>query len=49
MGRILAIALNTFRENIRDKVLYNLILFALIMILSSVALGQLTSVTRRKS
>ncbi len=42
MGRILAIALNTFRENIRDKVLYNLILFALIMILSSVALGQLT-------
>ncbi len=42
MGRILAIGRNTFRENIRDKVLYNLILFALIMILSSVALGQLT-------
>jgi ABC-type transport system involved in multi-copper enzyme maturation permease subunit len=42
MGRILAIARNTFRENIRDKVLYNLILFALIMILSSIALGQLT-------
>ncbi len=42
MGRISAIALNTFRENIRDKVLYNLILFALIMILSSIALGQLT-------
>lgn len=40
--RILAIARNTFRENIRDKILYNLILFALIMILSSVALGQLT-------
>ncbi len=40
--RILAIAGNTFRENIRDKILYNLILFALIMILSSVALGQLT-------
>lgn len=37
-----AIAANTFRENIRDKVLYNLILFALIMITSSFALGQLT-------
>jgi len=42
MTRILAIARNTFRENIRDKVLYNLILFALIMIFSSIALGQLT-------
>jgi len=39
---VLTIARNTFRENIRDKILYNLILFALIMILSSVALGQLT-------
>jgi ABC-type transport system involved in multi-copper enzyme maturation permease subunit len=42
MLRILAIAQNTFREVIRDKVLYNLILFALIMILSSIALGQLS-------
>ncbi len=40
--RILAIARNTFRETVRDKILYNLILFALIMILSSLALGQLT-------
>ncbi len=40
--RVLAIARNTFRENIRDKVLYNLILFALLMILSSFVLGQLT-------
>ena len=40
--RILAIAGNTFRETVRDKVLYNLILFALIMIFSSLALGQLT-------
>lgn len=40
--RILTIARNTFRECIRDKVLYNLILFALIMILSSILLGQLT-------
>ncbi len=42
MKRVLAIARNTYRETIRDKVLYNLILFALIMILSSLALGQLT-------
>ncbi len=42
IGRVLAIAGNTYRENIRDKILYNLILFALIMILSSLALGQLT-------
>lgn len=40
--RVLAIARNTLRENIRDKVLYNLILFALLMILSSFALGQLS-------
>jgi len=39
---ILSIARNTFRENIRDKILYNLVLFAVVMILSSFALGQLT-------
>lgn len=42
MRRILTIARNTFRENVRDKILYNLILFALVMIFSSIALGQLT-------
>jgi ABC-type transport system involved in multi-copper enzyme maturation permease subunit len=40
--RVAAIARNTFRENIRDKILYNLILFALLMIASSFVLGQLT-------
>lgn len=40
--RVWAIARNTFRENIRDRILYNLILFGLIMILSSLVLGQLT-------
>jgi ABC-type transport system involved in multi-copper enzyme maturation permease subunit len=40
--RVITIAGNTFRENIRDKVLYNLILFALLMIVSSFLLGQLT-------
>jgi ABC-type transport system involved in multi-copper enzyme maturation permease subunit len=39
---VLTIARNTFRENIRDKILYNLILFALLMIFSSLVLGQLT-------
>ena len=42
MSRILVIARNTFRENIRDKILYNLILFALIMIISSILIGQLS-------
>lgn len=41
MHKILAIAGNTFRENVRDRILYNLVLFALIMILSAIALGQL--------
>ena len=27
--KILSIALNTFRENLRDKLLYNLLVFAL--------------------
>jgi ABC-type transport system involved in multi-copper enzyme maturation permease subunit len=39
---ILIIAGNTFRENVRDKILYNLILFALLMIVSAAVLGQLT-------
>ncbi len=39
---IYSIARNTFREHIRDKILYNLILFAVVMILSSFILGQLT-------
>ena len=45
---ILAVARNTYRENIRDRVLYNLILFALVMIVSSIALGQLTLGYERK-
>lgn len=42
MSKIGHIALNTFRETIRDKVLYNLVLFALIMIGSSYILGQIS-------
>jgi ABC-type transport system involved in multi-copper enzyme maturation permease subunit len=40
--RVLSIALNTFRENLREKLLYNLLIFALLMIGSSVLLTQLT-------
>ena len=41
-GRVLAITSNTFREAVRDRVLYNLILFALLMIGASLLLGEIT-------
>ena len=40
--RVLSIAFNTFRENIREKLLYNLLVFALLMIGSSILLTRLT-------
>ncbi|TKS61606.1 MAG: hypothetical protein EWM72_00354 [Nitrospira sp.] len=40
--RVLSIAFNTFRENLREKLLYNLLIFALLMIGSSVLLTRLT-------
>lgn len=40
--KVISIALNTFRENLRDKLLYNLLVFALLMIGSSVILSRLT-------
>lgn len=40
--RIFAIAKNTFREAIRDKVLYNLVLFVIILTACAVLLGDLT-------
>jgi len=40
--RIGAIAFNTFREAVRDRVLYNLIIFAFLMIGASLLLGQIT-------
>ncbi len=42
MNRIGYIALNTYRETVRDKVLYNLVLFALLMIASSYILGKIS-------
>lgn len=42
MNSILIIAGNTFREVIRDRILYGLVVFALMLLFLSVALGQLT-------
>ncbi|HYH00440.1 MAG TPA: ABC transporter permease [Terriglobales bacterium] len=41
-ARIKSIAFNTFREAVRDRVLYNLIVFALLMVASSVLFGQIS-------
>jgi ABC-type transport system involved in multi-copper enzyme maturation permease subunit len=38
-----AIAVNVFRESVRDKILYNLVLFAVLMIGVSYVIGQLTA------
>jgi ABC-type transport system involved in multi-copper enzyme maturation permease subunit len=37
------IAINVFRESVRDKVLYNLVLFAVLLMASSYLIGQLTA------
>ncbi|MCU1385093.1 MAG: hypothetical protein JWL71_3790 [Acidobacteria bacterium] len=43
MRGIGTIAINAFRESVRDKVLYNLVLFALLLMASSFLIGQLTA------
>jgi len=43
MNPTAAIAINVFRESVRDKVLYNLVLFAILMIGASYLIGQLTA------
>ncbi|MCK5800221.1 MAG: ABC transporter permease [Deltaproteobacteria bacterium] len=42
MRKVLAISRNTFREAIRNKVLYSLLTFALLIILASLAFGALS-------
>ena len=42
MRSLVVVAGNTFRETIRDKILYNLVFFALLLIGASVLLGTLT-------
>jgi len=43
LGQTIAIARNAFREAVRDRVLYNLILFALVLIASAIFLGELSA------
>jgi len=42
LSRVLAVASNTFRETVRERVLYNLVFFAILMTLSGLLLGQLS-------
>jgi Cu-processing system permease protein len=42
IGRVLSIGVNTFREAVRNRILYVLLLFALALIFSGLALGQLS-------
>ena len=42
MNRIISISKNTFREAVRDRVLYNLVLFVLLIIACGILLGDLT-------
>lgn len=48
MRQVVVIALNTFRENLRDKILYNLLFFALLLIGVPVLLADLTIMEHRK-
>ena len=41
-SKIAVIALNTFRESVRDRVLYNLILFVLLLVCASVFISELS-------
>lgn len=47
-GDIAAIAQNTYKENLRDKILYNLVIFGLVMIGGSLLLSTLTIGERAK-
>lgn len=42
MTRIAIVARNTFREAVRDRVLYNLVFFALLLIASAMVVGQIS-------
>src|SRR5450755_1144053 len=42
MNRIFSIALNTFREAVRDRVLYNLVAFAVLMSGAAILVGQIS-------
>jgi ABC-type transport system involved in multi-copper enzyme maturation permease subunit len=40
---LIAVALSVFRESVRDKVFYNLLLFAVLLVAASFLIGQLTA------
>jgi ABC-type transport system involved in multi-copper enzyme maturation permease subunit len=42
MNRVAVVAVNTFREAVRDRVLYNLLFFALLMIAAAILVGQIS-------
>jgi ABC-type transport system involved in multi-copper enzyme maturation permease subunit len=42
MRRVGVVALNTFREAVRDRVLYNLVFFALLMMAAAIVVGQIS-------
>ncbi len=42
LNRVAAVAANTFRETVRERVLYNLVFFAILMTLAGLLLGQLS-------
>ncbi|MGH7462088.1 MAG: ABC transporter permease, partial [Longimicrobiales bacterium] len=42
MNRIVSIAVATFREAVRDRVLYNLIFFALLLVAAALLVGQIS-------
>ncbi|MGA2960768.1 MAG: ABC transporter permease subunit [Candidatus Korobacteraceae bacterium] len=42
IGRIRVIAFNTFREAVRDRVLYNLVVFAILMVGGSLLMGRIS-------
>ena len=48
LWRIGAIARNTFREAVRDRVLYNLVLFVLLLTVAAIFIGELSGGQERK-
>jgi Cu-processing system permease protein len=40
---LMAVALNVFRESVRDRVFYNLLLFAILLVAASLLVGQMTA------
>ena len=42
MRKVWTVAANTFREAVRDRVLYNLVFFALLMMAAAILVGQIS-------